>query len=42
MRLFSPLYDRVMAWSRHRQAPWYFGGLSFAGSSLVVLVLLLH
>lgn len=33
MRIFSSLYDRVMAWSRHRYAPWYLGGLSFAESS---------
>jgi membrane protein YqaA with SNARE-associated domain len=33
MRLFSALYDRVMSWSRHRHAPWYLGGLSFAESS---------
>jgi membrane protein YqaA with SNARE-associated domain len=33
MRLFSGLYDRVMSWSRHRHAPWYLGGLSFAESS---------
>jgi len=33
MRIFSPLYDRVMAWSRHRYAPWYLCGLSFAESS---------
>jgi len=33
MRIFSPFYDRVMAWSRHRHAPWYLGGLSFAESS---------
>jgi membrane protein YqaA with SNARE-associated domain len=33
MRIFSPLYDRVMSWSRHRHAPWYLGGLSFAESS---------
>ncbi len=33
MRIFSPLYDRVMAWSRHPYAPWYLGGLSFAESS---------
>lgn len=33
MRLFSPLYDRAMRWSRHRHAPWYLGGLSFAESS---------
>lgn len=33
MRIFSSLYDRVMSWSRHRHAPWYLGGLSFAESS---------
>jgi len=33
MRIFSKLYDRVMVWSRHRHAPWYLGGLSFAESS---------
>lgn len=33
MRLFSPLYRRVMQWSRHPRAPWYLGGLSFAESS---------
>lgn len=33
MRIFSPLYARVMQWSRHRHAPWYLAGLSFAESS---------
>ncbi|MEY6430890.1 YqaA family protein [Thioalkalicoccus limnaeus] len=33
MRIFSPLYNRVMQWSRHPRAPWYLGGLSFAESS---------
>lgn len=33
MRIFSPLYRRALAWSRHRHAPWYLGGLSFAESS---------
>ncbi len=33
MRLFSPLYDRVMRWSRHPHAPRYLAGLSFAESS---------
>jgi membrane protein YqaA with SNARE-associated domain len=33
MRIFSSLYDRVMLWSRHRHAPWYLSGLSFAESS---------
>jgi len=33
VRIFSPLYARVMLWSRHPRAPWYLGGLSFAESS---------
>ncbi|MDO9225241.1 MAG: YqaA family protein [Pseudomonadota bacterium] len=33
MKLFSSLYSRAMHWSRHRHAPWYLGGLSFAESS---------
>uniref|UniRef100_UPI004048848B YqaA family protein n=1 Tax=Orrella sp. TaxID=1921583 RepID=UPI004048848B len=33
MKLFSALYTRVMQWSRHRHAPWYLGGMSFAESS---------
>ena len=33
MRLFGPLYDRVLAWSRHRHAARYLGALSFAESS---------
>lgn len=33
MRIFSPLYLRMMQWSRHRHAPWYLGGVSFAESS---------
>ena len=33
MKLFSPLYDRVMRWSHHRHAPGYLAGLSFAESS---------
>lgn len=33
VRLFSTLYQRAMLWSRHRHAPWYLGGLSFAESS---------
>ena len=32
-RMFSLLYDRVLAWSRHPRAPWYLGALSFAESS---------
>jgi membrane protein YqaA with SNARE-associated domain len=33
MRIFSALYSRVMSWARHRHAPWYLAGLSFAESS---------
>lgn len=33
MKLFSPLYRRAMAWSRHPRAPQYLAGLSFAESS---------
>jgi membrane protein YqaA with SNARE-associated domain len=33
MRLFSPLYARVMTYARHRHAPWWLALLSFAESS---------
>ena len=33
LKIFSPLYERAMVWSRHRRAPWFLGGLSFAESS---------
>lgn len=33
MRIFSPLYERVMRWSAHPRAVWYLGGLGFAESS---------
>jgi membrane protein YqaA with SNARE-associated domain len=33
MRLFGPLYDRVLGWAAHPHARWYLGGLSFAESS---------
>jgi membrane protein YqaA with SNARE-associated domain len=33
MRLFGPLYDRVLAWSRHPHAERYLGVMSFAESS---------
>jgi membrane protein YqaA with SNARE-associated domain len=33
MRLFGPLYDRVLAWSRHPHAERYLGAMSFAESS---------
>lgn len=33
MPIFAPVYDRVLDWARHRRAPWYLAGLSFAESS---------
>lgn len=33
MKIFSPLYDLTIRFSRHRHAPWYLGGMSFAESS---------
>ncbi len=33
MKLFSPLYERVMRWAAHRHASRYLAGLSFAESS---------
>jgi membrane protein YqaA with SNARE-associated domain len=33
MKLFGPLYDRVLGWARHRHAARYLGFLSFAESS---------
>lgn len=33
MKLFAPLYDRVLKWSRHRYAERYLAVLSFAESS---------
>jgi membrane protein YqaA with SNARE-associated domain len=33
LKIFEPLYDRVMGWSRHRHAPRYLAALSFAESS---------
>ena len=33
MRIFGPLYDRVIGWARHPHAERYLGGLSFAESS---------
>jgi len=33
MKLFSRLYDKVLAWAAHRHASWYLAGLSFAESS---------
>jgi len=33
VKLFGPLYERVLTWSRHRYAERYLGVLSFAESS---------
>lgn len=33
MKIFSPLYDRMLRWAAHRHAAWYLGALSFAESS---------
>ncbi|HEY5655736.1 MAG TPA: YqaA family protein [Woeseiaceae bacterium] len=33
MRIFGRLYDRVLAWARHRYAGYYLAALSFAESS---------
>ena len=33
MTLFAPLYERVLAWSRHPRAQRYLGAMSFAESS---------
>ena len=30
MKLFGPLYERTLTWARHRHAPTYLTGLSFA------------
>jgi membrane protein YqaA with SNARE-associated domain len=33
MKIFAPLYARVLTWARHRHAPRYLAALSFAESS---------
>jgi membrane protein YqaA with SNARE-associated domain len=33
IRVFGPLYDRVLTWSAHRHAPRYLAAVSFAESS---------
>ena len=33
MRLFGPIYDRVLGWSSHPRAPRYLAAMSFAESS---------
>lgn len=30
MKLFGPLYERTLAWARHRRAPAFLTGISFA------------
>lgn len=30
MKIFTPIYQRMLHWSRHKSATWYLGGLSFA------------
>lgn len=32
MRIFSALYERMMQWSRHKNAIWFLGGMSFIES----------
>lgn len=33
MKIFTPLYDKTLEWSKHEKAPKYLSGLSFAESS---------
>lgn len=33
MKLFEPIYNKVLEWSKHKNAPWFLSGLSFAESS---------
>ena len=33
MKLFAPIYERVLLWSRHRYAERYLAAMSFAESS---------
>jgi membrane protein YqaA with SNARE-associated domain len=33
LKIFKPLYDKVMEWSQHRHAEKYLGGVSFMESS---------
>ena len=33
LKIFGPLYRRVLGWAAHRHAPRYLGALSFAESS---------
>ncbi len=34
MKLFSCLYNKTLAWSAHRHAPYYLAGVSFVESSI--------
>ena len=38
MRIFSYLYDKMLSWARHRHAPYYLAGVSFAESSFFPLM----
>lgn len=33
MKIFTPMYNMVVAWAGHKRAPWFLAGLSFAESS---------
>lgn len=33
MKLFSPVYEKVLTWAEHPRAPWFLAGMSFAESS---------
>jgi len=35
MKIFEPLFEKAMQWSRHRHAPVYLGGLSFVESCVL-------
>jgi len=33
----APIYQRMLRWAKHRNAPYYLGGLSFADASILPL-----
>jgi len=35
MKIFQPMFEKTMLWSRHRHAPVYLGGLSFVESCVL-------
>ena len=35
LKIFQPMFEKAMLWSRHRHAPAYLGGLSFAESCVL-------